>query len=199
MNQNLLTGLGIGALGGCLIGYFMGAAHLFGEAPSMQPVAAASAPIAGPEAMNQLQAQQRILSAEAVVAKDPGNAQAWLSLGNDYFDLHQPQKSVAAYDKGLALSPSLANAPDILTDQGVMYRELKQFDRAIANFKRANQLNPRHLQSLINLGVVYAQDQHNPAAASEAWNKIIALDPNSPAATQARAAIASLRTDTAKL
>ena len=117
------------------------------------------------------------------------NARLWVELGNDYFDTHQAQLSVDAYAKALQLEP---NNPDVLTDQGVMYRELKEYDRAVANFEKARRINPNHLQSLFNLGVVYAHDLHQTDKAVAAWTKVIEIDPSSAQAVQARAALKQL-------
>ena len=190
----MLTGLAIGIVGGLVIGYFVGAAHLFESDVAVgmpTPAAVPAAPIAG--ALDQLGSQQRINSAKAALEADPKNVQGWVALGNDYFDLHQAQNAVDAYGKALALSPNMPVAPDILTDQGIMFRELKEYDKAIANFKQANKLNPKHLQSLFNLGVVYAQDKNDKAKAMEVWNSIIALSPTDPQADLARKAIESLK------
>lgn len=191
MKRDTLTGLAIGVPAGLIIGYFVGAAHLFDGEASAPPPAASPAPIAA--AAGQLAAQQRILAGEAALAQDPKNVQGWVALGNDYFDLHMAQKAVAAYDKALALAPTMPQAPGVLTDQGVMYRELKEFDKAIADFKRANQLDPTHTQSLFNLGVVYGQDKHDTPEALKVFNRIIALAPTSPIADQARKAIEDLK------
>lgn len=126
---------------------------------------------------------RRITEAEKIVAADPTNINAWLSLGNDYFDTDQPQKSINAYSKVLELNPNNAN---VLTDQGVMYRKLGWYDKALANFEKAQQIDPRHLQSLYNLGVVYAIDLKQPDKAEEVWNKYLKLDPNSPTAMQVK-------------
>jgi Tfp pilus assembly protein PilF len=131
----------------------------------------------------------RIDMNERIVARDPKNRGAWVALGNDYFDTHQPQKSVDAYQKALDLDPNDAN---VLTDQGVMFRELRQFDKAIANFKRATQADPGHVQSLFNMGVVYESDLHDTARAAEAWRKVIQVAPTSSQANDARASLARI-------
>ena len=46
-----------------------------------------------------------------------------------------------------------------------MYRELGQFDRAVANFQKANQVDPKHVQSLFNMGVVLLNDLKQPKKA----------------------------------
>jgi cytochrome c-type biogenesis protein CcmH/NrfG len=129
---------------------------------------------------------QHIAAAEQVLARDPKNVKAWIALGNEYFDAHQPQKSIDAYAKALELDPK---NPDVLTDQGVMYRDVGAFDKAIANFKRASQVDPRHVQSLYNMGVVYAYDLKDAKRAAEAWNRVIQIAPTSPQAAQARKAL----------
>ncbi len=133
--------------------------------------------------------QARIMKLEGIVKAEPKNRDAWVGLGNDYFDSHQPQKAVDAYAKALALKP---DDPDILTDQGVMYRQLNQFDKAIANFQKAGKINPAHVPSLFNLGIVYAGDLNKPDEAAKAWNKVLVLAPNSEQATQARQLLAQL-------
>jgi cytochrome c-type biogenesis protein CcmH/NrfG len=142
-----------------------------------------------PGAAPDFQTQQRIAIAEQLVKKEPKNVQAWIQLGNDYFDTHQAQKSVDAYSKALALKP---NDPDVLTDQGVMYRELHAYDKAVANFEKANQVDPRHVQSLYNLGVVWAYDLRDNQKAARYWGRVIELAPGSPQAVQARQNLASL-------
>ena len=101
-----------------------------------------------------------------------------------------------AYAKALALKPDNA---DVLTDQGVMYRKLQAFDKAIANFQRAHQVDPRHVQSVYNLGVVYAFDLKDQAKAIAAWNRVIEVSPQSSQAAQARQNIQELKSPGAQL
>ena len=143
-----------------------------------------------PSAQAALEIQQRIAAAQQLVARDPKNVQAWIQLGNDYFDTRQAQKSVDAYARALELQP---NNPDVLTDQGVMYRDLGQPDKALANFLKANQIAPTHMQSLMNAGVVYAYDLKDAKRAEETWLKVIANDKSGRFAAQAGQAIAELR------
>ncbi len=157
--------------------------------PPQTPVAAAPAPSAPMPSVN-MDYQRRIAVAEQVVKQDPKNLQAWIELGNDYFDTQQRQKAIDAYAHALELDPK---NPNVLTDQGVMYREVGSFDKAIANFERANTIDPNHLQSLFNMGVVYAYDLKKPDQAVAAWNKIIERNPMSPNAAQARQALDDLK------
>ena len=188
MNRYTLVALAVGLVVGVFIGYQAGssapprAAPVAG-APQMPPGAAQQMPPGDPRHM------ARIASLQAVVARDPKNVQAWVQLGNDYFDTRQPQKAIEAYGRALELRP---DDPDVMTDQGVMYRDLGQFDKAAQNFEQANKINPKHVQSIFNLGVVYAHDLGQPKKAEEAWKKVIEVAPQSPQAAQARQALQQL-------
>jgi Tfp pilus assembly protein PilF len=125
----------------------------------------------------------RITEAEKIVAQDPKNLNAWLSLGNDYFDTEQAQKAIHAYGKALEIDP---NNPNVLTDQGVMFRKVGWYDKALVNFEKAQKIDPKHLQSLFNSGVVYAVDLKDNVKAQPYWKKILEIDPNSATAMQVK-------------
>jgi cytochrome c-type biogenesis protein CcmH/NrfG len=127
--------------------------------------------------------QQKISMLEEIVTKEPGNRNAWVQLGHNYFDSDQPMKAIDAYQKALDLDDKDA---DILTDQGVMFRRVGWYDKAIANFKKASELVPNHQQSLYNLGIVYRYDLKDFSAAVSAWEKLLAISPSAPGADQVR-------------
>ncbi len=199
MNRYTVLGAVAGLAVGLLLGYQWGQAGRV-TSPSMAPAPVAmpamppgmqgGAPMPMPQqAPNPMDTQARISAAQQIVARDPKNVRAWIQLGNDYFDTRQSQKAVEAYGRALELQP---NDPDVLTDQGVMYRDLGNFDQAIANFKKASKIDPKHVHSLFNLGVVYAHDLKNAAEAEKAWNQVIAAAPGTPAAAQAQQALQQL-------
>jgi cytochrome c-type biogenesis protein CcmH/NrfG len=152
-----------------------------GKGPGKTVQAPSAPPQAGAPAMN---VQQSIKMLEGLVANDPNNRNAWVELGHNYFDSDQPVKAIEAYGKALALGP---DDPNVLTDQGVMFRRMGQYDRAIDNFSKAATLDPTHAQSIYNLGVVYRYDLQDFPKAKEAWSKFMALNPSGPAAEQVRA------------
>jgi cytochrome c-type biogenesis protein CcmH/NrfG len=151
-----------------------------------------SAPVAGSpqgSAAPPANYQQTIQVLLDVVAKEPGNRNAWVQLGNNYFDSDQPMPAVDAYAKALELD---GNDPDVLTDQGVMYRRLGWFDKAIENFEQANKLQPQHSQSLYNLGLVYL-DLKDFDKAAAAWESFLVVNPSGPGADQVRRDLETLR------
>ena len=135
--------------------------------------------------------QQQIAMLEGIVAKEPDNRNAWVQLGHNFFDSDQPMKAIDAYERALKLD---ANDPNVLTDQGVMYRRVGWFDKAIGNFEQANRLNPNHQQSLYNLGVVYRYDLQNFGKAIEAWEKLLIINPDGPGSEQLRSELEFLKT-----
>ncbi len=183
MRQAFWMGLGLGLAVGVGVGYGIGHSSR-GEA------AAPIAPLPQPAEGGASEAQQRLLATRLAADKDPKNVQAWIALGNGYFDLHDPPRAIEAYDRALALDPQ---NPDVLTDQGVMYREARAFDKAVANFEKASRLAPKHPQSLYNLAVVYSEDLGRPQEALRAWKRVIEAAPASPQAAKARQAIEAMK------
>jgi cytochrome c-type biogenesis protein CcmH/NrfG len=137
--------------------------------------------------------QARIVEAEKILAKDPKNLQAWIQLGNDYFDTDQAQKAISAYGKALEIQP---DNPNVLTDQGIMHRKMGWYDKAIANFEKAQSLDPKHLQSLFNMGIVYSQDLKQNDKALAVLGKYLSMDSTSPTAQQIKAMMEQIKSGT---
>jgi len=150
-----------------------------------------SVPAAIPAPAPIVNQQQQTSILEGIVAREPDNRNAWIQLGHSFFDSDQPMKAIHAYAKALELN---GNDPNILTDQGVMYRRVGWYDKAINNFEKANQIDTNHQQSLYNLGIVYRYDLQDFAKASSVWERFIALDPGSPGAKQVRTELDFIKT-----
>ncbi len=126
---------------------------------------------------------------EAAVRKEPGNLQALVSLGNLYFDSHQPQKAIAAYERALAIDPK---NPDVRTDLGIMYREIKDYDRAAREFREAARIDPSHKNSRFNLGIVLQHDKKDIGGAIAAWRDYLRVDPTGERSAMAKAELEEL-------
>ncbi|HIJ88618.1 MAG TPA: tetratricopeptide repeat protein [Desulfuromonadales bacterium] len=110
----------------------------------------------------------------------------WKELGNIYFDTNQPELAIKAYDRALALQP---DDTDILNDQGAMYRQTGDFNKALANFERASRADPNNLESLYNSGYVYAFDLNNIPKALVIWRRYLVLESKSETARQVKSFI----------
>ncbi|TYO99562.1 TPR repeat protein [Geothermobacter ehrlichii] len=173
-NKETLVFTIIAFIVGILVGFMIGT-----KVGGGGPVVTAP-PVQAPPVVNH---QQNIRRLEELLAKEPENRNAWVQLGNTYFDSQQPMKAIEAYGKALELD---GNDPNVLTDQGIMFRRMGWFDRAIANFEKAAEIDPQHAQSLYNLGVVYRYDLQDFPNAVKAWEKFLALNPSGPGAEQVR-------------
>jgi len=149
--------------------------------------ATASAPTGPAPTVN---LQQKLTELKKIVAADPGNFQAWATLGNEYFDSNQFMDAIEAYDKALEIQP---NSPDILTDQGVMFKRLGWFERAIDNFNKANEIDPSHATSIYNLGIIYRYDLQDFPKAQEAWTRFLEINPTGPGSDRVRQDLEFLR------
>jgi tetratricopeptide (TPR) repeat protein len=113
-------------------------------------------------------------------------AEAWKELGNIYFDTDQPQLAIKAYQRALILKP---DDTDILNDQGAMYRQIGDFKKALANFEKANRVDPNNLESLYNRGYVYAFDLNQISKALVIWRRYLELESKSETALQVQSFI----------
>jgi cytochrome c-type biogenesis protein CcmH/NrfG len=189
-NKAILVGSGFiaGLVVGLVIMIFAG-----GNGSSGGPAGSgAPAPITGGQQQgpDRIKLSRDIAQLEDIVKKDPKNYQALVQIGNDYFDLGEAEKSVDAYTKALAIKDG---DPNVLTDMGVMYRQLKDFPKALAAFRKAAAASPTHPQSRMNIGVVLMHDLNDPKGAIAAWEDYLRVAPNDPNAENIRRSIEELK------
>ncbi len=116
----------------------------------------------------------KIFELEKRTAQIPDDVEAWVQLGNLYFDTDNFAKAITAYEKSLELNPK---NPNVLTDLGVMYRRSGQPKEAVKVFDRAIQADPRHETSRFNKGVVLMHDLKDVEGAIKAWEGLVEINP----------------------
>ncbi|MBA3002953.1 MAG: tetratricopeptide repeat protein [Desulfurivibrio sp.] len=158
-----------------IIGFLSGIVFSVYKTPAGSGPAKVAANQPQPQA-GQLTAEQaqQLLQLELEVQKNPGNIEAWTTLGHLYFDSDQAEKAINAYSKSLSLAP---NNADVLTDLGVMYRRAGNFQQAIASFDQAVQANSKHETARFNKGVVMLYDLKDQSGAIAAWQGLVNLNP----------------------
>jgi cytochrome c-type biogenesis protein CcmH/NrfG len=180
---------------GCLIvGYLLGigtAVLIQGRpTPAQQPVSAPAPTVAPPSsALGSYSAE--IGELRNIVAQDPDNYDVWVRLGNTYFDTDQYMESIEAYTRALEIRPG---DPNVITDRAIMYRRIGDFERAAAGFREAAALDPTHLNSALNLGVVLRYDMNDVAGATEAWQMYLDRNPPPEMAEKVKQWIQALQT-----
>jgi len=137
----------------------------------------------GPDTTMSMELRQRIDEAQQIATAEPGNFNAWVELGNALYDADMPKQSIEAYDRALALKPNDSN---VLNDQGAMYRQTGDSRHALANFEKALASDPTNLESLYNMGYIYAMDLNRIDRALEIWQRYLTLDNSSETAEQVR-------------
>ncbi|HUL21405.1 MAG TPA: tetratricopeptide repeat protein [Thermodesulfobacteriota bacterium] len=157
------------------------------QKPQMPPP---GAPAPAPPARESIEATSQIQTLKEIVKKDPKNLPAWVELGNLYFDTDQPKEAIDAYSRYLAVKPDNA---DVRTDMGIMYRKLGQFDKALEEFRKAAQSDPKHVNSRYNIGLVLLHDKQDMQGAIKAWEEYLKVDPNSERAKRIRSQIEKMK------
>jgi Tfp pilus assembly protein PilF len=147
-------------------------------------------PPSAPPGPSPREVASKIETLKDIVKKDPKNLPAWVELGNLYFDRNQPKEAIEAYSQYLAVKP---DNPDVRTDMGIMLRALGQFDRAIEEFRKASQSDPKHANSRYNIGIVLLHDKQDIKGAVKAWEDYLKVDPNSERAKRVKAQIEKMK------
>ncbi len=154
------------------------------------PMAPPGAPAPGPPARDPMAVASEIQTLKDIVKKDPKNLPAWVELGNIYFDTDQPKEAIDAYSHYLAAKP---DNPDVRTDMGIMYRKLGQFDKALEEFRKAAQSDPKHVNSRYNIGLVLLHDKQDMQGAIKASEEYLKVDPDSERAKRIRSQIEKMK------
>jgi tetratricopeptide (TPR) repeat protein len=150
-----------------------GGAMAGGEAPAAAGAADPSAPGAagGGPAMAEIQ------QLRDYVEKNPNDAQAVRKLADLNFDIQNWQRAQELYAHYLQLKPQ---DTDVMTDLGITYRGLRQFDKALDMFHQAKARDPKHWQSYYNEVVVLAFDLKKPAEAKQILAELQKMQPGNP-------------------
>jgi len=157
------------------------------QKPQMAPQ---MAPMPAPSGPSPIELAPKIQALKDIVKKDPKNLPAWVELGNLYFDSDQPKEAIEAYSKYLAVKP---DNPDVRTDIGIMFRKLGEFDRALEEFRKAAQSDPKHINSRYNIGLVLLHDKQDIKGAIKVWEEYLTVDPKSERAERIRAQIDKMK------
>jgi len=148
------------------------------------------APMPAPQGPSPTEVASKTELLKDILKKDPKNLSAWVELGNLYFDSDQPKEAIEAYSQYLAIKPDNA---DVRTDMGIMYRKLGDFDRAIAEFRKAARSDSKHMNSRYNIGIVLLHDKQDIKGAIKAWEEYLKVDSKSERADRVKNQMINLK------
>ena len=183
--ESVVFGLA-GVFFGILVGWMIGSQQ------ARTPAATTSPP---PAAAQQAQTappfdQSRASALEATIAKNAGDVESRVQLGDLYFDAERFADATRWYEDALKIDPKHVNAS---TDLGIAYYYMNQPDRALQQFERSLSIDPKHTKTLLNIGIVRAFGKQDLEGAAKVWQEVIDLAPSSPEAGMARQALQGLR------
>ena len=121
---------------------------------------------------------------------DPSDPNLLSALGNLYYDAQQYPVAVDYYARALKSKPDDAA---VRTDMGTAFWFMGDADRAIAEFDRALTSVPNNPNTLFNLGLVKWKGKKDAAGATEAWEKLLATDPNYQGKSQIEQMLAEVK------
>ncbi len=108
---------------------------------------------------------------------------------NDFFssyfysgkDAQEPDKKIEYYTKALENqkpSESTRTLSEVYHNRGLVYGDKGEYDRAIEDYNKAIELDPKYWESYMNLGFIYLK-KGEYARALENYNKTVEINPDS--------------------
>jgi cytochrome c-type biogenesis protein CcmH/NrfG len=180
-----------GVFFGLIVGWIIGSQQ---GAPGPRPPQAASTP-AQTGTPNERPAppldEARVAELTATVQKNASDAAPRVQLANLYFDAERFPDAIKWYEDALKIDPRNPNAS---TDLGIAYYYTNQVDRALAQFARSLEIDPKHTKTLLNQGFVLAFGKQDLDGAAKSWQQVVDIAPDSPEGQRARQSLEALRT-----
>ncbi len=185
-SQGVLLGIS-GVLFGVLLGWILGSQQLSGPGGSApQPPAASSQP--------QTQAPpldlERAADLERQAKSRPDDAKVRADLGDLYFEAQRHDLAIPWYEA--AIKVNRAN-PQVHTDLALSLFYTNEVDRALKQIDAALAVDPRHLKALLSQGFIRAFGKQDLPGAVKSWEQVIAVDPKSVEASEARRQLDGLK------
>ncbi len=177
---------------GLIAGWIIGSQQAVMRPAAVPAPQAASAPMGGASATTRAAVldEAQVTALKSVAGREASSAAPRVQLGNLYFDAERYDDAIKWYEEAVKLSPNDVN---VSTDLGVSYYYSNQPDKALQQFDHSLKLDPKHPKTLLNVGIVRAFGKQDLDGASQAWQQVIALAPDSPEGQAAKRALDSLR------
>ena len=182
-----IAGILFGLIAGWIIGSQQGGAR-----PPVAAPAAQAAPQSGSGGQTRAAVldETKVNALKTVADRETANPKPRIELANLYFDAERYDDAIKWYEEAVKLEPNDVN---VSTDLGVCYYYTNQPDKALAQFEKSLKIDPNHAKTLLNVGIVRAFGKQDLDGASQAWQQVIKLAPDSPEGQAAKRALDSLQ------
>jgi cytochrome c-type biogenesis protein CcmH/NrfG len=137
-------------------------------------------PAAEQEAMSQQSMEQMMSQIDhisGILAQDSTNYDAWVALGNAFYDANMPEEAIEHYEQALALQ---SDDIHVMTDLATMKRAIGEAEDAVEILRQVVAIDSTFSQAWFNLGVIHAFDLDDKRGAIDAWNRFLAVAEESP-------------------
>ena len=185
-----VAGVVFGLIAGWIIGNQQAATRPSAAAPAQTTTASAPAASGSATTRAAVLDEAQVKALTSVAEREPANAKPRVELANLYFDAERYDDAIKWYADAVRLSPNDVN---VSTDLGVAYYYTNQPDKALAQFEHSLKLDPKHAKTLLNEGIVKAFGKQDLEGATQAWQRVLEVDPNGPEGQAAKRALESLR------
>jgi cytochrome c-type biogenesis protein CcmH/NrfG len=119
--------------------------------------------------------QEKIDQLNNVLAANPNDFNALVSLGDIYYDMKNADKAIEYFLKAEQLKPDDTH---VLDDLGFLYSSRGNNIQAIAKFKAAYNSDPSHLASLYSIARIYMLEKQTVPKAVELLKEILSKNPD---------------------
>lgn len=160
---------------GVYLGYLFSGSASKTASTSMQKFNSTSGTTSQPESQQPFDSTIRPLLQR--LSSNPDDANLLVTIGDQYYDHRDYERSVDYYRRSLTLRPENV---DVRTDMGTAIWYMGNPDGAIREYETSLKLDPNHPQTLFNMGIVKWQGKHDGKAALELWQRLLSVNPTYP-------------------
>ena len=135
--------------------------------------------------------EAQVNALKSVADREPSNAQPRVATRQSVFRRRALRRcNQVVHGEATKLAPNDVN---LSTDLGVCYYYTNQPDKALEQFAHSLKIDPNHLKTLLNLGIVRAFGKQDLDGAAQAWQQVLQLSPDSPEGQAAKRALDSFK------
>ena len=175
---------------GLLVGWILGsqAGRPAPAAPAPQAAAAPAQPTGERQAPPLDTARAADLERQANARA--GDSAVRIELANLYYDAERFDLAIPWYEAALRLDARNVN---VSTDLALCYYFTGDADRALRQIDYSLGIDPAHTKTLLNQGIIRAFGKQDLQGATESWQKVVQIAPDSEEARRARQGLDGIR------